>query len=233
MMDILRETLRSGKKMLSEYDSKRLLEAWGIPVVREIKADLQKDVLEAAEVIGFPVVLKFCAPEVSHKTEMGFVEIDIRNAEELTSAFDRLRKRAPGTDGHFLVQEMVKGSRELMIGMTKDPQFGACVMFGLGGIFTEILKDVSFRVAPITKHDALEMMREIKAHRILNAIRNMEAVDIDVLSQSLVALGALGMQEDIIQEVDVNPLIICGKLPVAVDALVVLNSDFIANTGLH
>jgi acetyl-CoA synthetase (ADP-forming) len=222
-MDIIQEAFRSGKKTLSEYDSKRLLEAWGIPVVHELLVDSQKEVLEAAEKIGFPVVLKLCAPEMSHKTEMGFVEIDIRNVEELNNAFDRLEKPASDIEGRFLVQEMVKGSREFMIGMTKDPQFGACVMFGLGGIFTEILEDVSFRVAPITKHDAFEMIREIKAHRILNAIRNMEAVDLDVLSQSLIALGALGMQEDMIQEVDVNPLIICGKQPIAVDALVVLN----------
>jgi acetyl-CoA synthetase (ADP-forming) len=229
-MDIMQQALRSGKKTLSEYDSKRLLEAWGIPVVREVLVDNSKDLLEAAEKIGFPVVLKFCAPEMSHKTEMGLVKIDIRNEVELTSAFDCLRKRSSGIEGRFVVQEMVKGSRELMIGMTKDPQFGVCVMFGLGGIFTEILEDVSFRVAPITKHDAREMIREIRAHRILNAIRNMEAVDLDVLSQSLIALGALGMQEDIIQEVDVNPLIICGKNPVAVDALVVLKPDFKGHT---
>jgi acyl-CoA synthetase (NDP forming) len=230
-MDIMQKALRSGKKMLSEYDSKRLLAAWGIPVVRELLVEDQKDVLEAAEEIGFPVVLKFCAPELSHKTEMGFVEIDIRNTEELMSAYGRLVERASGTDGGFLVQEMVKGSRELMIGMTKDPQFGACVMFGLGGILTEILEDISFRVAPITKADALEMMREIKAHRILNAIRNMEAVDLNVLSQSLIALCDLGIQHDIIKEVDVNPLIIRETQPIAVDALVVLNSDFVTTAG--
>jgi acetyl-CoA synthetase (ADP-forming) len=125
----------------------------------------------------------------------------------------------------LLVQEMVKGSRELMVGMTRDAQFGPCVMFGLGGVFTEILKDVSFRVAPITKRDALEMMQEIKAHKILDDIRGMPAADLETLSEILIKIGQIGVENEGIKEIDVNPLILQGSKPVAVDALVVLVAE--------
>jgi acetyl-CoA synthetase (ADP-forming) len=219
---ILAEAQGRGQKALSEYDSKRILGAYGIPVVKESLVNDLNEAKEAASGIGYPVVLKFCSAEVTHKTEKGLIEVGLRDSRDLTRAFKALQKRAKGLDGGFLVQEMVKGVRELVIGMIRDPQFGPCVMFGLGGIFTEILRDVSFRVAPIERRDAMEMMREIKGQKILEAIRGMEAVDLEVLSRSLIALGNLGLEQDAIQEVDVNPLIVRGSQPVAVDALVVL-----------
>ncbi|MGQ9655784.1 MAG: acetate--CoA ligase family protein [Thermodesulfobacteriota bacterium] len=222
VQSILAEAQGRGQKALSEYDSKRILGAYGIPVVKESLVNDLNEAKEAASGIGYPVVLKFCSAEVTHKTEKGLIEVGLRDSRDLTRAFKALQKRAKGLDGGFLVQEMVKGVRELVIGMIRDPQFGPCVMFGLGGIFTEILRDVSFRVAPIEKRDAMEMMREIKGQKILDAIRGMEAVDLEVLSRSLIALGNLGLEQDAIQEVDVNPLIVRGSQPVAVDALVVL-----------
>ena len=110
------------------------------------------------------------------------------------------------------------------MGLTRDPQFGPCVMFGLGGIFTEILKDVSFRVAPLEKQDALAMMQEIRGRKILGAIRGMAAVDLDLLAEILVTIGRIGLENDRIKEIDVNPLMISNGKPVAVDALVVLES---------
>lgn len=222
VQSILAEAQGRGQKALSEYDSKRILGAYGIPVVKESLVNDLNEAKEAASGIGYPVVLKFCSAEVTHKTEKGLIEVGLRDSRDLTRAFKALQKRAKGLDGGYLVQEMVKGVRELVIGMIRDPQFGPCVMFGLGGIFTEILRDVSFRVAPIEKRDAMEMMREIKGQKILEAIRGMEAVDLEVLSRSLIALGNLGLEQDAIQEVDVNPLIVRGSQPVAVDALVVL-----------
>ena len=109
-----------------------------------------------------------------------------------------------------------------MVGLTRDPQFGPRVMFGLGGIFTEILKDVAFRVAPLTRQDALEMMQEIKGHRILDAVRGMEAADRDRLADMLINVGRIGLENENVKEVDINPVIISGKNPIAVDALVVL-----------
>ena len=127
-----------------------------------------------------------------------------------------------GSEGAVLVQEMVKGVRELVVGLTRDPQFGPCVMFGLGGIFTEILGDVSFRVAPLTRNDALEMMQEIRAHKILDAVRGMEAVDRDRLADMLINVGRIGLDNENVKEIDINPVVISGKKPMAVDALVVL-----------
>jgi acetyl-CoA synthetase (ADP-forming) len=117
---------------------------------------------------------------------------------------------------------MISGKRELMAGLTRDPQFGPCVLFGLGGIFTEILEDVTFRVAPLERRDALEMLQEIRAHKILTAFRGLEPVDRDALADILIRIGQIGLEEAKIKEIDVNPLIISHGKPVAVDALVVL-----------
>jgi acetyl-CoA synthetase (ADP-forming) len=122
--------------------------------------------------------------------------------------------------GGVLVQQMLSGRRELVAGLMRDPQFGPSVMFGIGGIFTEILNDVVFRIAPIEQRDALEMMTEIRGYRILEAIRGMAAVDRDALSDILVAIGRLGVENPMIEEVDINPLIICAGKPIAVDAMI-------------
>jgi len=220
--EILESARSRGQKALSEYDSKRVLAAYNIPVTREALVRKPDEATEAAARIGYPVALKVCSHEVTHKTEKGLIEIGLRDERDLERAFRRLQERMAGAEGDFLVQEMVKGARELVISMIRDPQFGPCVMFGLGGIFTEILRDVSFRVAPIEKRDAMEMMQEIKGKKILEAVRGMEPVDLDTLSRSLIALGNLGVEQEAIQEVDVNPLIVRGNQPVAVDALVVL-----------
>jgi acetate---CoA ligase (ADP-forming) subunit beta len=222
MMDLITSALEAGHRTLSEYDSKRLLSAYRIPVVKESIVKDWDGVKAAAESVGYPAVLKLCAPEVVHKSEHGLIATHLRDEAELERAFNTLNEKAADIGGDFLVQEMVYGVRELVIGMIRDPQFGPCVMFGLGGIFTEILNDVSFRVAPIDRHDALEMLREIKGCRILDAVRGLEAVDRDVLGESLIALGNIGLENDAVAEIDVNPMIVQGNRPVAVDALVVL-----------
>ena len=125
-------------------------------------------------------------------------------------------------EGVVLVQEMVKGRRELVAGLTRDPQFGPCVMFGLGGIFTEILKDIVFRVAPIEKKEAFDMIKEIKARKVLESIRGIPAADLDALAGILINLGKIGHEQKNIKEIDINPVILDGSKPVAVDALVVL-----------
>ena len=147
--------------------------------------------------------------------------MDIRNEEEALAAFKSIVSNM-GQGDEVLVQEMIKGQRELVVGLTRDPQFGPCVMFGLGGIFTEVLKDISFRVAPLEKHDALEMMSEIKAHKILDVVRGMPGADKDLLADILINVGRIGLENDAVKEIDINPLILSGSKPVAVDALVVL-----------
>lgn len=221
-MDILDKALKEGRETLSEYESKIVLASYHIPVTREIIIQKSDDIISATHEIGYPVVMKGCSPEITHKTEKGLIQTDIRDDREALDAFNNIMAGMNGNHGSILVQEMIKGKRELVIGLIRDPQFGPCVMFGLGGIFTEILKDVSFRLAPLEKRDTLEMMDEIKAHKILDAVRGMDAVDRDVLSEILINVGKIGVENDTIKEIDINPVIISGSRPVAVDALIVL-----------
>jgi len=224
-MDILKKALKQGRTTLSEYESKIVLASYQIPVTRETMVETSSDLIPATQKIGYPVVMKGCSPELSHKTERGLVRIDVRNDTEALNAFNDIMSGMNGNRGAVLVQEMVKGIRELVIGLIRDPQFGPCVMFGLGGIFTEILRDVSFRLAPLEKRDTLEMMNEIKAHKILDAVRGMEPVDRDILSEMLINVGNIGLTNDTIKEIDINPVIISGSRPIAADALVVLQSN--------
>ena len=225
-MEIIEKALKEGRTTLSEYESKQVLASYGIPVTKELVVDNVPDLINATKKIGYPLVLKGCSSGIAHKTEKGLIKVDIRNEEEAKAAFEEITANI-GAEDAVLVQEMVKGQRELVIGLTRDPQFGPCVMFGLGGIFTEILKDISFRVAPLEERDALEMMKDIKGHKILEAVRGMEAANLDMFSDILIKVGQIGLENDEVKEIDINPVIISGNQPVAVDALVVLdkNSD--------
>lgn len=209
---------------LSEYESKQFLASYKIPVTREKLVTSETSLIEAAEEIRYPIVLKGCSPDISHKTEKNLIHIDIRNNDEALAAFKNIFSRINNTESSILVQEMVRGKQELVAGLINDPHFGPCVMFGLGGIFTEILNDVSFRVAPLNAHDVLDMINEIKGHEILSGVRGMEAVDIEILTDILITLGEIGMENGNIKEIDINPLIISGNKPIAVDALVVLKA---------
>ena len=223
---ILLAARAAGQTTLSEHDSKRILAAYGIPVSREVLVRTAAEARAAARRIGYPVVLKACAADEAHKTEKGLIAVNLPSQKDLLDAFTTLARRAGrGYDGAWLVQEMVRGAREIMIGMHRDASFGPAVMFGLGGIFTEILQDVVFRVAPLRKQDALDMMRGIRAHRILDAVRGLPAVDTETLSRALMAVGRLALDRPEIAEIDINPLIVRGSKPVAVDALVVLAED--------
>jgi len=219
---ITNNALAEGRKTLSEYESKQVLAFYDIPVTREILLKDKTQVEKAAQEIGYPLVMKGCSAAVSHKTEKGLIHVDIRTHEEARNAFDEIMAGLKGFDGAVLMQEMVNGKRELVIGLSRDDQFGPCVMFGLGGIFTEILRDISFRKAPLDKHDALKMMREIKGHKILDAVRGMEAADTELLSHILINVGRIGLEIEQVQEIDLNPVILSGAKPVVVDALIVL-----------
>jgi acetyl-CoA synthetase (ADP-forming) len=220
---IIEMALKEGRGVLSEHESKELLSQYKIPVAREMVVKTEGELIKAATDIGYPLVMKGCSPDLTHKTEQGLVKVDLRNDEEARAAYQEIMNSMQEQQKAVLVQELVRGSRELMVGMTRDAQFGPCVMFGLGGIFTEILKDISFRVAPIEKRDAKEMMQEIKGHKILENVRGMPAADLEELSEILIRVGEIGLDNDAIKEIDVNPLILSGSQPVAVDALVVLS----------
>jgi acetyl-CoA synthetase (ADP-forming) len=221
---ILNAALSEGRNRLTEHESKLFLEAYGLPVTREIEV-FQKDDLDAAiKNIGCPLVMKACSPLLSHKTEKGLVKTDIRNRAEAAAAYDELMAGMNGGEASVLVQEMVHGERELMVGLTRDAQFGPCVLFGLGGIFTEVLEDVSFRVAPVDKRDVLEMMQDIRARKILEGLRGLPPADRDALADMIMVMGEIGLENDMIQEIDLNPVILSGSRPIAVDALIILHS---------
>ena len=221
---LIRAARRRGERVLSEHDSKRVLAAYGVPVTREALVRTSAEAAAAARRIRYPVALKASLPGEAHKTERGLVALGLGGERALRAALGTLRARAgPGFRGEFLVQEMVRGSRELALGMVRDPQFGPCVMLGLGGIFTEILQDAVFRVAPLSRGDAREMLGALRARRILEPVRGLPAVDRGALGRSLVAVGRIGLDHPDIAAIDVNPLIVRGATPVAVDALVVLS----------
>ena len=222
--EILSKAVQEGSQALSEYESKRIVANANVPVTREVLVHSREEAVSQAARIGFPVVLKGSDPALTHKTEMGMVRVNLKNDQDVARAYDELMGKGIHMEG-ILIQEMVKGNREFVIGLTRDPQFGPCVMFGIGGIFTEALKDVSFRVAPLTEEDAQEMIYEIKASRLLDAFRGESAVDEKVLVKALVGIGELGMRYDEIAEIDINPLIITEGKPVAVDALVILKTN--------
>ncbi len=221
MLKIIQQAVANGQKTLSEYESRLVIESAGVFVSAAELAKTREEAIEAAEKMGFPVVLKGCSAELAHKTEAGMVALNINSPEQVARVFDELTGKVKNLDG-ILVEKMVRGNREFVIGLTRDSSFGPCVMFGLGGIFTEALQDVTFRVAPLTREDALEMIDEIKTKKLLGEFRGSPAVDREALAKALVGVGNLGVQYDAIAEIDINPLIVCGDKPVAVDALVVL-----------
>jgi len=224
-MDIIKKAFHEGRTALTEYESKQVLAFYNIPVTNEIIVDSMEDLAKAIETINYPLVLKGCSSEITHKTEKDLIRIDIRDEKEAVNSFQEIAANMNGDTKTILVQEMIKGKRELVVGMNRDPQFGPCIMFGLGGIFTEILKDVSFRIAPIEKKDALEMMKEIKGHKILDAVRGMSTVDLEILTEILIKVGQIGLDNEEISQIDINPLIICKGKPVAVDALIILEDQ--------
>lgn len=219
------DALGKGRRALSEYASKKLVSAYGVPVVDEwLCVDAEAAAARAAEA-GWPAVLKLCSPDVVHKKEKGFVAVGLPGRDSLIEAARRMMKGAEGIEIEgFLVQRMVRGERELLAGMRRDPVFGVCVTLGLGGIFTEALGDVSVRVAPVSEADAAEMLDDLNTSRIFGAYRGLAPVDRGMLAKTIIGLGEIGLRHPEVREIDVNPLIVNGSgHPVAVDALVILS----------
>lgn len=212
---------------LSEHESKQLLAEAGIPIPPERLVATAAEAVRAAEAQGYPVAIKLCGRGIAHKTERNLVRLDLGDAEEVRRhAEDLLSQRGQGEgEARLLVQAMVSGRRELIAGLLRDPQFGPCVMFGLGGVFAELIGDVAFAVAPLAEHDAEDLIHALRHRKILDAFRGEPEADIGKLAQILEALGRIGEARPDVLSIDVNPLILCGSDPVVVDALVELEGD--------
>lgn len=221
-MHLIQKAIDQNQRLLSEHDSKEFLKSYGIPVAKEVAVYDQQGVLEGIRTIGFPLVMKACQPGLNHKTEKNLVFVDIRSEQEAITAFESLMGEDPAKDRSVLVAERVAGERELMAGLMTDPQFGFCLMFGLGGIFTELFRDTVFRVVPITSQDAFDMLDEISGRAILDKFRGMPVADKEEIKDILLKLNSIALENEIIQEIDMNPIILSDKGPKVVDALVVL-----------
>jgi acyl-CoA synthetase (NDP forming) len=210
------------KTALTEFESKRFLEPYGIPVVKEISAATAADAVAEAKKMGFPVVLKGLGKQLLHKTESRLVHLNLHDGAAVEAAAREIEKNAGDRLEGFLVQPFVSGKREFVAGMFRDSQYGPVVMFGLGGIFTEALSDVSFRLAPLSESDAAEMLSEIQSRDLLGPFRGEAAVDRKVLTQALMGISKIALDHPDVHEIDINPLLAApdGKLA-AVDALVV------------
>jgi succinyl-CoA synthetase beta subunit len=223
LMNWIDDAAKAGRTALNEYEAKCFLKGFGIPVSREIFVPDVEKAVNAANELGYPVVLKATGEHIQHKTELGAVALNLKSEGEIRKEAMPLLA-VVGCEG-LLVQEMVKGDRELVCGLTRDAQFGPCVMFGLGGIFTELIDDAVFRVAPVTTAEALRMMDDIRTAKILQAFRGQAPVDREALARIIVAVGEIGCQYENVQEIDINPIKVCrdGSL-VAVDALVTIRA---------
>ncbi|MBT8490876.1 MAG: acetate--CoA ligase family protein, partial [Deltaproteobacteria bacterium] len=209
-------------KALDEYRAKKVLKAYGIPITDERLVQTFDEALAGSHTIGYPVALKVCSPHIMHKTEQGMVHLDITDDDALNRAFSAIREK--DSDSPLLVSEMLKGDREFMAGMSYFPGFPPCIMFGLGGIFTEALKDNAIRLAPLSQSDARAMMESLSSNVLLGSYRRMVPVDKDALASILVNLGHLAIHFPQVKEIDLNPIIIVNGKPKVADALFVMET---------
>lgn len=207
---------------LSETDSKRLLAGFGVPIADERLAPDAESAVEAARTLGFPVVLKLNGDAIAHKTERGLVRLGLADAAAVRAAGEELLGLARPEDGEvqLLVAPMVRGSRELIAGLSEDPQFGMTVMLGVGGILAEAIADVTLRLVPITRVDAEDMIDDLSTQALLGPFRGEPAVDRDALVAVLMGLSEAAQADPSIVSADLNPLIVSDGRPIAVDALV-------------
>jgi acetyltransferase len=204
---------RAGRTMLSGSQVAEVLAAYGFPLAPSRLAASPAEAIEAAHALGYPVVLKAASDVISHKSDLGGVKLDLRNADEVAQAFEQIVSRLKSKDPALKVQvqRMIGGGRETILGMTRDAQFGPVLMFGLGGIFVEVMKDVSVRIHPLTDVNARSMIERIKGYPLLAGARGEQPVDLRFLEHALLRLSQLvGDLEDELAELDLNPLIVTG-----------------------
>jgi len=224
---IINQAKKEGRKALLETEAKTICAEYGIPVTKFMLAKNEKEASTQADQIGYPVVLKIVSPDIIHKTEAGGVIVNLKTAADVAAGYKKIienvtKYKADAKIVGVLVAEMAPQSTEVIVGAVKDPQFGQTVMFGLGGIFVELLKDVNFRVAPLAADDAKEMIMQLKAYPLLNGYRNTPPADIDALVAILCNTSHLIMDYPEIKELDLNPIMAYSKGAKTVDARIIL-----------
>lgn len=221
--EVLKNKIETNQTVLTEFESKELLQEIGIPVPGQKLTTSKEETLSAAEDIGFPIVLKLMAEDIVHKSDTGAVKLNLKSKQEVEEAYEELMKIPAQKEKKISVQKMAdEPITELIIGMTTDPQFGPALMFGIGGILVELLEDVSFRIAPITEYDAKEMIREIKGFPILDGYRGKPKADLDAIVNTLLTISELVVKHEEINEMDLNPVFIYEKGLICVDARIIL-----------
>jgi acyl-CoA synthetase (NDP forming) len=215
------------QNLLTEVESKELLKKAGIPIVEAKLARSKKEAVSLSKEMGFPVVLKISSPDVIHKSDSGGVKLGLANAAQVGKAYNEIissiKKTYPKAEIQGVsVQPMAPPGVEVIVGMSKDPQFGPVLMFGLGGILVEVLKDVSFRIVPVTERDAREMIREIKGYPILEGYRGQKPASIPALEKLIVKVSQFVEKNPQIKELDLNPIFAYPDKAVAVDARIIL-----------
>ena len=224
---IIAKARKEKRSALLEPESKTICSEYGIPVTKFKLAKDETEAVHFAKQIGYPVVLKIVSPDIIHKSDIGGVITDMKNDMEVRSAYKKIianvkKHRPKSRIVGVLVQEMAPPATEVIVGATKDPQFGPTLMFGLGGIFVEVLKDVTFRIAPVTREEACEMICEVKAYPLLKGYRNTPPADVDAIARIILNTSRLVTDHDEIKELDLNPILVYRKGAKTVDARIIL-----------
>jgi acyl-CoA synthetase (NDP forming) len=227
---IIDNALQQRRTLLSEIEAKQVLQDLGIPTAMGQLARSEDEAVQVANALGFPVVLKISSPDIVHKSDVGGVHLHLQNADEVRQAFQAMMhsvaEKAPKTTiAGVAVQPMAKPGIEVIIGMSKDATFGPVMMFGLGGVLVEILKDVAFRIVPLSEHDATEMIRDIKGFPLLTGYRGAPPVDLATLQRILCTLSDFVATTPAIKEIDLNPVYAYDHGALAVDARIILEAD--------
>ncbi len=227
---VIERAREQGRTVLSEVEAKQLLAGAGVPVVETRLAATRDEAVAAASKLGYPVVLKIVSPQITHKSDAGGVKLNLGSAEEVSAAFDAIVQSAKAampdaTIEGVSVQRMAEPGVEVIVGMTTDAQFGPVLMFGLGGVLVEVLKDVAFRVVPITTRDAQQMIHDIQGFPLLQGYRGQPAADLAALEGLLVGVSNFIEGHPQVEELDLNPVFAYPKGALAVDARIVLKDD--------
>lgn len=227
---VAKQARAEGRRLLSEIEAKELLDEAGVPVARTVLATTETEARAKADELGYPVVLKIVSPDIAHKSDIGGVKVGLEDGDAVAAAFAEIMANAKKAQPKaritgIAVQQMAPSGTEVIVGMTTDPQFGPVIMFGLGGILVEVMKDVSFRVVPLEERDATLMIDEIQGKAILDGVRGQPPADRGAIKDALLRVSEFVEQNPDVQELDLNPMLVYPDGAIAVDARIVIAEE--------